>query len=504
MSDEEERENALIKAIRTSEADRVRLALESGARLETYSRYGETPLGVAAGMGSLDIMRLLLTRGADPDEDDYEGDTAIEKALQNGQQAAIELLLDWGTVEAQAQRAVDALQSAARYCHLPFVQRLIDRGVDINGTDQSGLTALIELTRLTHNRKLSEEQATARRQIIRLLMERGADVHKRYTVTWPGREPVPISFTAMYHAAHSGDAYTVDLLRQAGAEITFTEAAALGDWETVRLMLGQGQYPNWRDMNGETGLYYAAHNGHTAIVRVLLEAGADPYLLRSQGSFDQTPLSAAWEEGHMETVALILETTLGVDPNWSRAAIGERLGGASGRNKLLALLLGPDGAQSEQGGYRGLTPLMEAAYSDNVVMANLLLGAGCGANVGNDVDYTPLMIACEQGALATARLLLEAGADPNRRNAQGNTALICAIGNGATENLRRSGYSEEICSAMQAKTLEIVRLLLEAGAEVNAQSDYCLTPLDYAVDTRQDDIAALLRAAGAVTSEENA
>ena len=143
---------------------------------------------------------------------------------------------------------------------------------------------------------------------------------------------------------------------------------------------------------------------------------------------------------------------------------------------------------------------MEAAYENNVSLVNLLLGAGCDVNVGNGVGYTALMVACECGALATVRLLLKNGADPNRRNAQGNTALICAIVPGADKNL----HEDEEVRAVQADMLEIARLLVASGADVNAQSDYCRAPLDYAVELRRREIAELLRAAGAITSEESA
>ena len=497
MSNTDNWEDALITAIRTGDVDKVRQALDSGERLETYGQYGETRLGVAAYMGSLEIMRLLLTFGVDADEKDYEGYTAVEQALMRGQYDAIDLLLDWGAPEAQARRAVDALLLAAGHCNLSLLYRLIDRGVDINSSKTDGWTALMSAIQVGSNCRLNEEDKAKRRRTIHLLLERGADAqprgdaHRDRTV-----------FTPMILAADSGDRETVDLLRQAGAEITLTEAAAVGDVETVRQLLQQGIDPDWRDARGETALVHAAQKGHVTIARLLLEKGADPYGANKQESWDLTPFEAASEEGQTEVLSVLLETTLGINMNMQSAEIGKRLGGAAGRAKLLTLIFGAEGEPTEKGNYRGLTPLMEAAQDNNVSLVNLLLGAGCDANVGNDVDYTPLMVACECGALATVRLLLEAGADPNRRNAQGNTALICVIVPGADENLRRSGYADSAVLEMQADMLEIVHLLIAAGAEVNAQSDYCRTPLDYAVELQRHEIATLLRTAGANITEE--
>ena len=495
MSDSDNWEDLLITTIRAGDVEEVRRALDSGEKLDTYSQYGETPLGVAAYMGHLEIMCLLLKRGADPDEKDYEGYTAIKSALMHNQFDAIDLLLDCGTPEAQVRRAVDTLLLAAGHCNLSLLYRLIDRGVDINSAKTDGWTALMSAIQVGSNRKLKEEDKARRRQTIHLLLERGADAHPRGDVH---RDRA--AFTPMILAAEGGDRETVDLLRQMGAEITLTEAAALGDEETVRRLLQQGIDPDWRDAKGETALVHAARKGHVSIARLLLEKGADPYGAGRQESWDLTPFEAASEEGQTEVLSVLLETTLGIRMDMQFAEIGRRLDGAAGRAKLLTLIFGSEGEQTEKENYQGQTPLMEAAYNNNVSLVNLLLGAGCDVNVGNVMGYTALMVACECGMLATVRLLLEAGADPNRRNAQGNPALICAIVPGADKDL----HEDEEVRAVREDMREIVRLLIAAGAGVNAQNDYCRAPLDYAIELQRHEIAEVLRAAGAITTEESA
>lgn len=238
MSYSENWDGALITAIRTGDVDKVWQALDSGERLETYGRYGETPLGVAAYMGNLEIMSLLHTLGVDPDEKDYEGYTAMEQALTHGEYDAIDLLLDWGTSEAQARRAVNALLLAAGRCNLSLLYRLIDRGVDVNSAKSDGWTALMSAIQVGSNCRLNEEDRLSCRRTIHLLLERGADAHPRCDI-----HNERTVFTPMILAADGGDRETVDLLRQAGAEITFTEAAAVGDEETVRHLLTAGDRP---------------------------------------------------------------------------------------------------------------------------------------------------------------------------------------------------------------------------------------------------------------------
>ena len=341
-------EDALITTIRAGDVEEVRQALDSGERLETYGRYGETPLGVAAYMGNLEIMRLLLTRGVDPEDKDYEGYTAMEQALMRGEVEAIDLLLDWGTSEAQARRAVDALLLAAGRCNLSLLYRLIDRGVDINSAKTDGWTALMSAIQVGSNCRLNEEDTVRRRRTIQLLLERGADAHPRGDA-----HRNRTVFTPMLLAAHSGDRETVDLLRQMGAEITITEAAAVGDEETVQQLLQQGIDPDWRDARGETALIHAARKGHVSIARLLLEKGANPYGANKQESWDVTPFEAASEEGQTEVLSVLLETTLGINMDMQPAEIGKRLGGAAGSTKLLTLIFGSEGEQAEKENYEG-------------------------------------------------------------------------------------------------------------------------------------------------------
>lgn len=98
-----------------------------------------------------------------------------------------------------------------------------------------------------------------------------------------------------------------------------------GDALRVRAALRSGAGPRWADAEGTTALYEAAVSGRTAIVRLLLEAGAPPDAESHGVGADGTPLCAAACWGYTETVRELLAH--GADPNL-------REDGGAGRSPL--------------------------------------------------------------------------------------------------------------------------------------------------------------------------
>jgi ankyrin repeat protein len=103
---------------------------------------------------------------------------------------------------------------------------------------------------------------------------------------------------------------------------------------------------------------------------------------------------------------------------------------------------------------------------------------------------TPMMRAAKNGDTAAIRLLLEHGADPNLRQKNGTTALMFASGLGYGTGTFANDY------ATTAELLESVKVLVAAGADINAVSDAGQTPLHFGA-TASDDIVKFLAANGA-------
>ena len=104
------------------------------------------------------------------------------------------------------------------------------------------------------------------------------------------------------------------------------------------------------------------------------------------------------------------------------------------------------GANVEDHNENGHTPLMEAASAGHCSVARILLEFGAGINThSNEFKESALTLACYKGHLEMVRFLLEAGADQEHKTDEMHTALMEASMDGH---------------------VEVVRLLLDSGAQV--------------------------------------
>jgi len=108
----------------------------------------------------------------------------------------------------------------------------------------------------------------------------------------------------------------------------------------------------------------------------------------------------------------------------------------------------------------------------------LLIRCGADVNTRNQSGSTPLHEAALLGYREVVQLLVENEADVDIKNKLGETPLNCAV--------RSSTPSREV-----------VQLLIQADADINADAGFGETPLAVAIRSRKNDIAKLLKDAGA-------
>ena len=254
-------------------------------------------------------------------------------------------------------------------------------------------------------------------------------------------EPQGDGATALHWAAHRDLPDVAELLVRAGADVDAADDHGLtplalaclnASIEMVDLLLEAGADPNVERTSGVTPLMTAARVGHVGVVRRLLRAGADP--TAAEATRGQTALMWAVAENHPQVAEVLLETG----------------GGATARST------------------NGFTPLQFAAQQGNVDVARLLLAAGAGVNeaapdgIGGDTnaralfkadtEASALLVAIDSGHGDMARFLLARGADPNHSGA-GRTPLHAAT---------------------QREMPDVVRVLLEAGADPDARLERAL------------------------------
>lgn len=197
-------------------------------------------------------------------------------------------------------------------------------------------------------------------------------------------------------------------------------------------------------------------------------------------------------------------------------AFDQALLNAAGRGDLASAKAAlAEGATIDARDSKQQTALLIAVQRDDRNLAAYLIGQGADINAVADNYDTPWLLAGALGRNAMLIAMLETGkVDYTKRNRYGGNALIPACERGHVEtvrlllsrskidvnhvnNLGWTGLLEAvILSDGGPRHIEIVKLLLEAGADPNIADNDGVSPLQHARDRRYDAIAALIRDAG--------
>jgi hypothetical protein len=196
-------------------------------------------------------------------------------------------------------------------------------------------------------------------------------------------------------------------------------AAWKKDMAIVRLLLDKGADIEAENING-TALHIAASIGDTAVVRLLLDRGAD---VKAKELLKKTALHSAAEQGNEATVQLLLDR----------------------------------GADIKAREYFGNTPLHLAAMTGRKALVQLLLDRGANIEAENMFKRTALHLSAEKEEEDVVHLLVDRGADVNAKDYHGNTALHRAMMGRGESGLRSvKGTDPEkmkaICDFLRSRT----------------------------------------------------
>jgi uncharacterized protein len=157
----------------------------------------------------------------------------------------------------------------------------------------------------------------------------------------------------------------------------------------------------------------------------------------------------------------------------------------------------------------GSTALLWAAHWNDVATAELLTHAGANANLANDFRITPLSLACTNGSAALVELLLKAGANPDTPIATGETPIMTCASSGSADAVRMliargAGVNAKEPSENQDALMwaaaehhpDVVRTLIEAGADLQARTRKGFTALHFAAREGDLEVTRLLLGAG--------
>lgn len=173
-----------------------------------------------------------------------------------------------------------------------------------------------------------------------------------------------------------------------------------------------------------------------------------------------------------------------------------------------------EGASVKAKDSRGRTALLAATHGNHVAVARALIAAGSDVNAKDDIQDSPYLYAGAEGRTEILKMTLAAGADFKSTNRYGGTALIPAAHHGHPEavkvllataidkdHINRLGWTALIEAVILGDGgptyVEIVRLLVDAGANVNIPDRDKVTPLQHAKRRGFAGMVKILEARGA-------
>ena len=430
-----------------------------------------------------------------------QADLRLVTALKNQNSAVARALIrSRAGINAADVDGSTPLQWAAHWNDLDTVKALIAAGAKPNAANRYGVTPLHEAATIGSG------------PIVNALLRAGAKADALYG---EGERPLML-------AARSGSIDSVKLLLEAGADANAAET-----------------------FRGQTALMLAANENHAAVVAALLAAGARPNTRSVEYSFQTltggaggiihdrpqggiTALMLAARQGALESGAaligggaeLILE-----EPQYGFTALQTAI--FNGHYAFAKMLIEKGAPVSDGSLYVAIEMRNLAKYtnrpnppdSENGVshldVVRLLIDRGANVNARYTKKIpprqaqgeitvapgsTPLYRAVRAIDFASVKLLIDAGATPSLALNDGSTTLMAAAGLGAP----RGAGDEQVTEAGDRNDpLDVVKVLVEKGADINAANDIGMTAMHYAVQRGSDRIVEYLASKGARFDTKN-
>jgi ankyrin repeat protein len=263
----------------------------------------------------------------------------------------------------------------------------------------------------------------------------------------------------------------------AASDLRLVNAMKAGDSAAVTTLLRQHVNVNTPEPDGTTALHWAVREDNLELAEMLIRAGAD---VKAANRYGVTAISLACVNGNAAIIDRLLKAGIDVNAAGPEGETALMTAARTGRIEAVKLLLDRGATIDARESWHGQTALMWAAAQRHPAIVRELIGRGANVNARSNLEkwerqttaeprekwlplgsMTPLLYASREGCVECAKVLVEAGADLNAADPDGVTPSISAIINGH---------------------YDVAVLLIEQGADPNLADNTGRTPLYAAVD----------------------
>ncbi|MGB0239664.1 MAG: ankyrin repeat domain-containing protein [Verrucomicrobiales bacterium] len=461
-----------------------RYLIASGVEVSTGSAI------VAAKDGETAILQHLERAGIDLGHSDANGCTPLLAAVRSGNESTIQFLMERNEVVENINAFTDSeketpLSAALRERNFELASALIEAGAKIDVDIRVGRPFVIDA--------IEKQDA----EMIDFLFSHGADVEYRGAS--------PISALAV--------------------------AASRDNFELMQRCLKEGAAVDTRGESGNPLLIEAVMEKNLKKTRLLLENGADVNILCTENKrMELTALSHAFDQGSTAFENLLFEH--GADANVNGLS-GEPLivQSITEKDLVAAQRFLEQGANPDVTNKDGYTPLALAVAGEELNAVELLIEGGADPSLNGAGMESPLLLSIENGNIAIAHMLIVSGAEFDKQQmlaraySERNIPLMSLLLNagadpestfrktdervfdiavrdgsaGAVRILLDSGTSigDNLWTAILSDQDEVIRLILEAGADPRQVGPEGEDPLDFCLRRGRCKAAGILLAGGA-------
>lgn len=454
--------------------------------------------------GDFRALKKSLNQGADPNQKDFEGNSAVYWSVSRGDLKTFELLLQHkASLDVQNRKKENLFFAAVESGQVPLMNQIYKMGVSPHHRSTDGRTPLMVAA------------FRGRKEAVDWLLDHGAQVLDKDENFW----------SPLRWAIAGGHSEVASLLIDRGAKIdekdhvgntALMEAARRGDEQSMILLLSRGADRTLMNQKGETAYTLALRHPNPKL-RTLIATDqikkkdhSRVDTLKDYGlEFSEAKFIQYIRQGDLIVTDLYLKN--GMSPNAENAdQVTALMTAAEAGHVELVRRLIEAGAAVNRSNARGETALFFGAKRGHISVVEELVFRKADVNHVDSMGRSPLILALTEvkkpeAATAIVRFLLKGKADPNRYSKEalerGETPLFLAAAKGmddAVSALLRGGAKMQVqdsrketafFKAIREGHLPVVRTLMNAGAlDASIRNQQGLTAAAVAIRSGREDI----------------